>query len=142
MSTFAAPNMLKSQYMSIFGFVVPITSSESYIYQCFQGFPKGAHLWVLFSPILKAYFPKVLTSECLGIFGSPGRLQGEGPKHPQSGKLIPQQRNQIFLSAKFSFRWDKNSNIAIKNTFNPPKSPYRNQILEKKKIGSTAAFWW
>ena len=62
--------LLKSMYISIFGFVHLLFPLETLMPQRFQGFLKGAHLiftwWILSAAIL----PKMLISLCLGAFGS------------------------------------------------------------------------
>jgi hypothetical protein len=69
MSTFEEAKMLKSQYLSIFGFIYRSLLAERYMGQGFQGYLRRC---LLAHETLKekgCQFAKVLISECLGILG-------------------------------------------------------------------------
>ena len=67
MSIFGNSMLLKSQYISIFVFIVFLIPSISLMYQRFQGFPKGAYLLISLYPVFCAYLAKVLVSVSLGF---------------------------------------------------------------------------
>lgn len=74
--------MLKSIYISKIGLVVPLFTSESLMYQCFQGFPYVAHLLAGKNPVFGPYVAMLLISLCLGEIAGRGRLQGDRRGHP------------------------------------------------------------
>jgi hypothetical protein len=69
MGTFGTANMLKSQYMSMFGLNILPDTLQILSRRTFQALSKGAHLHVV-NYLLKGHqSPKVLISLCLGNLG-------------------------------------------------------------------------
>ena len=105
MSTFGNPILLKSQYMSIFVFIVSIACSVSLMYQCFQSFPKGAYLLISLYSVFCAYLAKVLISVSLGILAlseCPECVRIEYPEYPVKPEYRdkPQHRPRLAMLNK------------------------------------------
>jgi hypothetical protein len=74
--------MLKSIYISIFGFICYLYRPGTHAQQRFHRVSKGAHVFVVYLVVEALNLAKVLISLCLGIF-----VMTAASGHPDCGQL-------------------------------------------------------
>jgi hypothetical protein len=104
MSTFGNTKMLKSQYINTFGFYIFLNAPKTLTGIGFQGFPKGAYVYVALCPVRKPFFPKVFISPPLGTFSEYGHVtdldRGSESKGYLIGEtsIVSEPKHQAFIT--------------------------------------------